>query len=1198
MKWKLRGFRRFFRGFLAAALCTSLHSGFVMGVSAGEVEEQVYSQTVLEPPDENGWFKFPESVITNWKVQVKGRSESGWRDYNENMVIDGNTDIRVQCWYDHLPSTILEESNGMLTIPIPSTLQSAEGPLGSPLEHLQDVNGVQESITLGYIQQCEKNLNHVHLNFSNYSELVGTELTNGSFYLNLKPNLQEIWRGGPTEFTLAGKTVQLNFQDRIYERHLDAGSLQKIKETDENDSNIELKEDAIYLSFKVTVNTNDDPLPNVVIDDVMEWNYELCEDYDLSSFQFGKTGELEPVDESRIAMNLPDGERSSLVYTADPSFQEEEVVSHPVPLHSSGRVGLAFSFFAGSLEANSSYELHYKVRVSYENIERYLKGGPRKLHNYAALNTSEIRRLRTNEVETVLNAAVSVEKSQTQAGIHKDEYGNIFLPYTLHVQAHDDNSYPFYDLPLTDEVILKNALNGQAMNNIEEFVSFEDLEVTKHLKDGTDEAITPETELEESENGNRKKVILKLGTFDPGESADVQYMIRIDAGIASVMGVQDIEQLLIVNQAQVSASATINGGTESYNSNQAVTNTQLDIGSLLKKIAPDEITEDVQTISMNESDVYDGAGNPLDETEFLVPSGAIRYVVDINASGQGNAADETFTDTLSSDAFIYTGFVQVNAMVGGHSQIQEGQTSSTEPSARAFIQVDGLSSFEFRPSAYPALKELEENTEGNISYQLTYFVYCPAASDTYILDNEIAGTVTVGNGSQPVKLSLKQKVSKATASGLSINAGKQALLVIESENPPHGYENGEIYWLIRVDSRLIPAGTVFEDILQQGSGVGGVNSHFADGALRGVYQAEDVFAQAPFNGFGSLTSRGEQRAYTMEEVNNALSGYEVDESCYSSALKTANPTRELDIEIEKTLTLEEDEYLYFLVCSTPDEAHAHITGDRSSKRYGNTLSYSFHDGEKTLLASAVMHQRHFNTISKSWNGDLIYDDETLQYLNTNQGRDIPNVWKNAAGLNALLAMYESMDVDWQSHSFYTDWRIQVNTDSTYPMSHDGTMEIVERLPANSSYVKAVLVKEKNGSNAVTPTLSDLSMTATVEESGGGQIVRLSLEGVQAGQEVSVHLITQLNKDWNEILALPEDAAARRELNLTNQADLYFNGSHIGTASATSDPHINGVLEKTGPSATGGRILPFSIVLNEAEIDLLPDSDSVNYPPMN
>ena len=764
------------------------------------------------------------------------------------------------------------------------------------------------------------------------------------------------------------------------------------------------------------------------------------------------------------------------------------------------------------------------------------------------------------------------------------------ITYTIWVQAYADNSY------VLDNVKIMDALDGSIDNrnvtlaDIRQYLSYD--ETSFRLYQGGSKGqngssgltdITAETapNITDTDNDGKKndRFTYYVGSLAPGESKTLTYTVNVEPGVFVAAGNKDVQ---INNRACI---CTDDSGTDDgVRLNSYYTSKTIDRKVWSRKLAGGK-QETASTVSMSDS-VYDATGSsvtkiPSPDSSFTVPAGSYKYQVAANEAGDWDLSSASMADSLGSQYMEFVGYVRVDAYTissndapgsGLDDAAAIANLSRRTPDQTVWVKVDGQTSFSFTPKQI-GLNETQ-------AYLLTYYAQ-PTNIDgitQVVVSNrfELTGDVVIGNSRYVVLTGIGAEASVVVAGGNRFAAEKQSWYYEGPKETAGDFANGALYWVIKVDGKVLPSGTAIKDVT---NAVGGSAHYIRGTSFVGVYTGN--------LGKNSLADYADLDSLIASGLLTALS------SNYTVA-KEGNYS--LTLTLNTDISLAQDDSLYLIVKTEPSKRPEN---KRDAFTYNNKLQ-SRSDGTNWL---------DHNTASKT-----LYGSENIF-------KELGRVFTYPGSGNSITDIQRGTNQDISTRALngaagtYVAWQIHVN----YEGSLSGRYRVVEQIPDGMevTYVRMWWLgdKYKAVQQDHKPTFVQLT-DEEIDALGGswtkyektllsnnagsqtnyyytnGQQVIWAIDNLVAGggyrddYAVEIQIVCKVtdpdvllggvSKEFNNVVSLQNSEGT------TIGSD--SNGVTIGKQTLSKQGTYN-------PETNGGRY-PFKITLNELGEDLVSGPDTI------
>lgn len=1085
-----------------------------------------------------------DSYITGATLYYRTDENAAWTDVSGAKDIPGDADFKLVISYGNVPIDDLLAAGGKMTYTLPGLLRNAtaNGSITSGSTTVGTITVANNTVTLAF-----------DTTWLAKQKTATNTVISGDFFVEAEANLSQVGEDGTGQIVIGNATINIDFAGDIVAKY---GNVDLSKTV----SAIILEEtDGDYLTYTLTVKAGADGCPEVkVVDTFADTTY--IEEY------VGVTG-------TSTATNDSDGPTET---STDIGFTNGTVCLDPAATDTTPGT---LVWVIGNMAANETRTLTYRVK---------LKAA------YTGVTTKEILQNSANVYSKTYQRDSDTVTFTPRAGATMSKVASPFTPgengggtitYTIWVQAYADNSY------VLDNVKIMDALDGSidqlngTLAAIRKNLSY--VETSFRLYQGGSNGqngssgltdITEGTKLTitDTDNDDKKndRFTYYVGSLAPGESKTLTYTVKVEPGVFVAAGNKAAQinnrACIYTDDSRKDGGGRLNGYMTSTTINRKVWSRKLAGGK----------QETASTVSMSGS-VYDATGSPVTQipspdSSFTVPAGSYKYQVAANEAGDWDLSSASMADSLGSQYMQFVGYVRVDAYTISSNAPGSGlddaaaiaNLSGREPDQTVWVKVDGQTSFSFTPK--------QIGLKGTQAYLLTYYAQ-PTNIDgitQVVVSNRFNLSGTVGIGDIKYKLAgIGVEASVIVEGSNRFAAEKQSWYYEEPKETTGDFANGALYWVIKVDGKVLPKNTAIKDVT---NAVGG-SAHFIRGtSLVGVYTGNlGTNSLADYADLDSLIARGPLTA--LESSNYTVAK---DNSSLTLTLKTEIP-------------LEQGDSLYLIVKTEPDKLPAN---KRDAFTYNNKLQ-SRSDGTNWL---------DHNTASKTLYGsENIFKELGRVFTYPGSGDSITDIQHGTDQAISTGAL--------NGAGTYVAWQIHVN----YEGSLSGRHRVVEQIPVGMevTYVRMWWLGSKAIRQNPKPTFARLTAEEIAALDGSWTEYEKPLPSNNAGNQTNYYYTNgqQVIWDINNLVAgggYRDDYAVEIQIVckvtdpdvLLGGVSKEFNnvvrlqnseGTIIGSDS-------NGVtiekqtLSKQGtynPETNGGRY-PFKIKLNELGEDLVSDADTI------
>lgn len=1095
-----------------------------------------------------------ENYTTGATLYYRTNENGEWTDVSGATDIPGDADFKLKISYGNVSIDTLLAAGGKMTYTLPDLLRNAtaNGSITSGSTTVGTITVANNTVTLAFDttwlakQKTETNT-----------------VISGDFFVEAEADLSQVDDNGTAQIVIGNITITIDFDGDIVAQYGNVDLTKTVSATlDETDGD--------YLTYTLTVKAGADGCPEVkVVDTFADTQY--IEEY------VGVTGVSTATSDTDGPTET--GGTGSVYIGAAPT--EENPIPDPAGENPTKPGTLVWVI--GNMAANETRTLTYRVKLKAAYTGVTTKGD---LQNTANVYSKTYQRDRGTVTFTPRAGATMSKKAST---FTPGENGGGTITYTIWVQANADNSY------VLDNVKIMDALDGSIDNRngtsaaIRQYLSYD--ANSFHLYQGGSNGQNGSSGLTDITEGTKPNITdtdddkkfndrftYYVGSLAPGKSKTLTYTVNVEPDVFVAEGNKDFK---INNRACIYTgdSSTDGGGRLSG----YMTSTTINRKVWSRKLAGGK-QETASTVSMSDS-VYDATGSsvtkiPSPDSSFTVPAGSYKYQVAANEAGDWDLSSASMADSLGSQYMEFVGYVRVDAYTissndapgsGLDDAAAIANLSRRTPAQTVWVKVDGQTSFRFTP------EQIELN--GTQAYLLTYYAQ-PKNTDgitQVVVSNrfELTGDVVIGNSRYVVLTGIGAEASVIVEGSNRFAAEKQSWYYEGPKVPTGDFANGALYWVIKVDGKVLPKNTAIKDVT---NAVGGSAHYIRGTSLVGVYTGNlGTNSLADYADLDSLI--GSNRLTALESSN-----YTVEKGDYF-----------LTLTLNQEISLAQGDSLYLIVKTDPSKRPEN---KRDAFTYNNKLQ-SRSDGTNWL---------DHNTASKTLYGsENIFKELGRVFTYPGSGNsttDIPGQGgtKQAISTDAL-----------NGAGTYVAWQIHVN----YEGSLSGRHRVVEQIPDGMevTYVRMWWLGSKAVRQDPKPTFARLTAEEIAALDGSWTEHMNTLPSNKAGNQTNYYYTNGQQVIW-DIDNLVAGGGYRDEYAVEIQIvckvtapDVLLGGvskefNNVvrlqNSEGTTIGNDSNGVtiekqtLSKQGtynPETNGGRY-PFIITLNGLGEDLVSDADTI------
>lgn len=1091
-----------------------------------------------------------ENYITGATLYYRTDENAAWTNVSGATDIPGNADFKLVISYGNVPIDDLLAAGGKMTYTLPNLLRNAtaNGSITSGSTTVGTITVANNTVTLAFDttwlakQKTETNT-----------------VISGDFFVEAEVNLSQVGEDGTGQIVIGNTTINIDFAGDIVAKY---GNVDLSKTV----SAISEETDGDYLTYTLTVTAGADGCPEVKVVDTFA-DTQHIEEY------VGVTG-------GSSATNDTDGPTETggtgIVYIGAAPTEDKPI---PDPAGENPTKPGTLVWDIGDMAANETRTLTYRVKLKDAYTGVTAKGN---LQNTANVYSKTYQR----DSDTVtFTPRAGATMSKVASTFTPGENGGGTITYTIWVKANADNSY------VLDNVKIMDALDGSIENQngtlaaIRQYLSYD--ANSFHLYQGGSNGqngssglteITAGTTLNitDTDNDGKKNdsFTYYVGSLAPGESKTLTYTVNVEPGVFVAAGNENVQ---INNRACIYTDDSRKDG--GLRLNGYMTSKTIDRKVWSRKLAGGK-QETESTVSMSGS-VYDATGNSVTQitspdSSFTVPAGSYKYQVAANEAGDWDLSSASMADSLGSQYMKFVGYVRVDAYTISSNAPGSGlddaaaiaNLSSRTPDQTVWVKVDGQTSFSFTPE--------QIGLDGTQAYLLTYYAQPTNINGItqVVVSNRfnLSGTVGIGNIRYALA-GIRVEASVIVEGGKSFAAEKQSWYYEEPKATTGDFANGALYWVIKVDGKVLPSGTAIKDVT---NAVGGLAHYIRDTSFVGVYTGN--------LGTNSLADYADLDSLIASNLLTALesSNYTVAKGSYS-----------LTLTLNTEISLAQGDSLYLIVKTEPSQLpakkrDAFTYNNKLQSRSNGTNWLDHNTASKTLYGSENIFKELGRVFTYPGSGNFITDIQR----GTNQA--ISTDALNGAGT-------------------YVAWQIHVN----YEGSLSGRYRVVEQIPDGMevTYVRIWWLGDKAVRQDPKPTFAQLTAEEIAALGGSwteyakpllsnnagsqtnyyytnGQQVIWDIDNLVAGggyrddYAVEIQIVCKVtdpdvllggvSKEFNNVVSLQNSEGTT----IGNDS----NGVTIGRQSLSKQGTYN-------PEINGGRY-PFKITLNGLGEDLVSGKDTI------
>lgn len=1116
-----------------------------------------------------------------------------WVSITEDVIVPMDAKVRLNYYFTHLDINVLKAAGGKAFYQIPDPLRNniAEG-------KLEDNFGNQIATAV----RGENNTVEFNFDAQWIEDMIvqGTSTLDGNFELMVDIDPKLVGKDSQYQIRFEKSSINVTFEE-------DWQSKRAMLDVEKSDAKvIEVKNADGTLDYffeytiRVTASTDGVDVSDVKICDSFTSNH-LMQSRQYIDAYVGVTATKTQLSSASAAIApvetikpKPDGATSGSVYLG------KNMTSEEVPAEGSfveGQKPGTLVWVIGDMKAGEERTLTYRAKINEKLTHtNAIKENNTKVNNQAFAFSKEYLRDSAESTYTTNNNFTSgCHHKNNQVFI--DDNGDTIVRFRILVEPRPDNNFSYQNLRIRDELFPTHDAAAVTDVKYKPYLTF--VEDSFRLYEGNvnipayDSA--KQCEIEEGAltiDNEAKMFELNLGTMGRGECISLIYDVKVDKG-AFTLGSEDFT---IANTfITLNGTDTDVGKRLERFSNKAT----IDGKIWSRKMADETVTESVTAIPIPPTDaVYESVGTLATETVegFNVPAGAYRYFIILNEDGKWNLSNATLTDQLS-EYLRYSGYVKINAYeVSDTSFDGEANTDpsvvenflKTQPLIKtSWLNINDLQSFTLKPN--------EVGLEGRYAYTLEYYavpynvedVSTASVSNTFTIQGDVGDGIFIGAAGG---ISVEKYVT--VTGGETFGVKKQGWMFEKSvENDPNGnWTNGRLTWVIEVDASL-KENLEIRDVIPSNQ------QWYYLHSLLGVYVGNLEYGKTwnDYNGIEDFEANANVR-----KLNGVRSGSTItDEVDYTYDLLHGVDFR---LKLEKDVSKQAGEYLYFMLSSTPLDIHTPDYSKLDIKTFNNAVYTRQSEDEGWVQAT----EASYNVSSK---GPVYkeFDGVTM----TNKDGFIPMGEEGKFKFDEVLEEYVS------DSGVYSEWYVNLNWNGEV----SGLVEMSDMLPEGMelAYVRMFEVGSDYDSiglsleKPITPDIPELEtadwvkkiVTAT-EHDGTNELsctyyynpktreVRWNVDNLYAGgtqdsRNIRFQVIAKVvSKD---LLLTSKEVEFANTIKVTDKDGKETIDTATGTMQRDSLSKDISEAYKQDAGSFGSKI-PFVIDVNEYGVDMNPKGDTL------
>lgn len=843
-----------------------------------------------------------------------------------------------------------------------------------------------------------------------------TDTLEGNFNAEAKADLSKLdTTNGTIQFTKPdGNTIELNYGPDYIERYGDV-SVSKDFERDITSD---------YIKYKVTVTAGEYGSKKVYVVDKLSGNKGMVEKYvDIPTSNFDDLASSENANKpyETITSSNTSAVAGRLYLANEPSGAEK--VPQPIGSGTLNQPG-CIAWTIGEMAPNESRVLTYYVKLKDTN-NTFDTRNNQTLKNTANLYTKKAI-VSTDEYYDKGLAEKTFSPRLNKNMRKKSTYDieNGIITYTLEFGVLDGTNYllknvVFHDFLKHQDVHLNDDIDA-FLNNFRYLEG--SIKVEKKTKsDPNYQVLTRGEDYTVSFiNSPNKKFEIK-GTDDRpfdmtvGDCYKITYNVEVNPNIFAEKMANELD---VINRFSVSSNnaAWDSNGTmiDAINNTQKIDGykwVEKTVGEVLSAEEMIDIPSTQKVYYEDGRDYYNSQGNA-----FIALKGSYKYTVVLNKTrGQWDITDAVLSDNFSSANMKYLGFMKITAY-DANTNVQQGDPK--------WVYIDNLTNFNIQLNKF-------DWTNNKYSYKIEYYAMPDGLENVAQVTVNNSFKISKAVNSEGISFyfrdSVKANQSVTLAGYYNLNFTKTAWYYEDPkrENVGKAWENGELYWIIKVSGNKIRKNYQIKEVINTTENNA---SYIRDDSVVGVYRGNyDINSYKNFNEFLKAKNPVNEKELFEELPRNNITG-SYPTGTYNDLFLTA----------KDDIALGDNNNLYIVLKTEPKTLPQY----RKSKSYLNSL-YTIEpdadgnkqgEGAQKQMVSSVSHTISGGRIILKELGQVFKYDGTYQVIdrgadNTLAEQRIPvNLLNNADGT--------------PNSGLYVSWAFKVN----HAGNLSGDYQVLEQIP--------------------------------------------------------------------------------------------------------------------------------------------------------
>jgi hypothetical protein len=1073
-----------------------------------------------------------------------------WTEVTDSVTLHANDSLRLDIEYDQVYITDVKSSNYKLYFPLPDWMQKADDSKTSPVLDSNSMKVGEITTNSGYMVAT--------LDRTWLDEQPETHQLSGT--LSMEASIDADYVKDST-LNVGDLTIHIDYTAGDWESQYGTLDISKSKAT-----YIEQADGYDLLQYTLTVQTGDTDMNNIVVKDA-----------------FTNSATYQYIDS---IVGVPTNAASAKITNTTSGLQETSTLTSYAP-GEIGYDGETMTWNIGTMKAKETRTLTYQVK---------LKAAYTGLHRSSKLTFTNMATVYSNDIERdsdtqTFNEIASTSLKKTQLSYVADDDGiGGKVTYAVMIVANSSNTYTLDNLKIYDFFASgKNLTHVDATFNADSFYLYNGDATTEENRQKLENAgqytkISSNDVTITTTNSNGKELsndfTCPVGDFAPGTVKTLVYTVTVnDSLYTSANG-----YFRLTNRATLYDNTP--GVTMSPNAgNKDAYNCFTDISYSVWEQKYNGVQQTKpETIQMS-GDVYNSDFTTDSTTSFDLKRNDYKYRVVVNQNGELDVHAVSLQDTLAQ-YMLYTGYLRIDEYDtlqdetlrdSDNNQVDLGTIS--EPITKtAWLKIDGQTSFQF------TLDKL--GLTGKHAYVLTYYtrVNYDGTAAYISVSNQFNMTGTVyGSGNAAYLLNgLNVSVTLKASTSSSFQTTKQAWYFDRAaSDATEDWSKGSVYWGIKLAGTDIPAGAVIRDQVNGSNHKLVEGDADSDSSLVGIYITDETL---------ELSSDG---IYSSIDILETAASEKLDESSYEVTWDVANGR--MDVTFPQEMEIPDGKILYIIVKTSVQKYPSY----NQTESYSNSL-YQQTDANVGFVETSENVTESFTSrqaTSKSLAQIFTYDGKTYNCLWGYANNGAYGNYMDSTRTKQLIT----------ESGTYVEYKIETCLNGNL----QGDIELSDVLPEG---LELVLFRNQwyhNNNGGANPTADNVEIA---ELENNPDWTRYEEPNKMYSNATSPYCIYYYNSKTRELRWKIANAKAvdggvidfQLVLKVVDEEVLMGvkKGTYINTVTTYQDGKVvekdsagevvvnRNVINKSINGEASGYVIPFKIVINDANEDLLHNTDEI------